>query len=132
MATSKRSSLQGATELRALIRRLDAAGPRELSRGLYAEGTRIFNESQAEVPVEFGTLRSSGFVEQESTLSTVVGYAGPESAAREYALIVHENLDARHRAPTRAKFLERPALRAAAGLQQRLGARLKSALRRGR
>ena len=87
--------------------------------GLYQGGTIIMGESQAIVPVEFGTLKRSGEVEQPKiegdSISVTIGYGygveiGPDGkVAIGYALYVHEIARYQHAPPTTYKYLERPA-----------------------
>lgn len=63
-------------------------------KGLSAEGAMrgmnlLMKESQKVVPVEYGKLRDSGFVEQHRTgvITIEVGYTAP------YAMYVHENME---------------------------------------
>jgi hypothetical protein len=71
---------------------------------------RIFAESQRLVPVEFGPLKQSGKVSRRNykyTVSRSIKYGGKEPGPY-YAVYVHEDLTKKHKAPTRAKFLEIP------------------------
>lgn len=69
----------------------------------------IYERSQVLVPVKTGALKESGYLEGEmdgSVARASVGYAQEHDPG--YAVFVHENLEARHRAPTQAKFLQQP------------------------
>jgi hypothetical protein len=82
----------------------------ELSgRFLYKHASEVFMQSQYEVPVDTGALRSSGYVTTPYIVGKDVGvaivYGG---AAAPYALWVHEILENYHEPPTKAKFLEDP------------------------
>lgn len=87
--------------------------------GLYQGATIVMAESQAIVPVEFGTLKRSGVVEEPveegDAVTVTVGYGygtetGPDGeTADQYALYVHEIARYKHAPPTTYKFLERPA-----------------------
>lgn len=79
------------------------AGERELERAL----TRyVFKPSQALVPVDTGLLKSTGHVrvgrDGNDRLHGSVVYD------TDYAIYVHENPAARHKAPTQWKFIEQP------------------------
>jgi hypothetical protein len=91
------------------------------SVALYQEANDIFNESQRVVPVRTGVLRASGHVTEPTRTSqhveVIIGYGG---AAASYALIVHENLRARHAPPTMAKYLWGPVTVASFGIEKRL------------
>lgn len=115
-----RVTLIGEERLVKVLAALDDAET-ALGRALYEEANRIFNQSQALVPVETGALRSSGMVtlpEQSAQgPSVTIGYGG---AAAPYAIYVHERLDLNHPNGGQAKFLEEPVLAAADGIAGRL------------
>ena len=75
---------------------------------LYRWGERVMTESkEQEVPVDTGTLRSSGMVELErngSVISVALGYGG---AASNYAIAVHET-NKNYRGGRKWKYLEDP------------------------
>lgn len=94
-----------------------------VAAGLYQAGTAIMAESQILVPVDTGTLKRSGRVEEPEvagdTVSVTVGYGyGDEYPARVeatdpddhtgYAVYVHEIARYRHAPPTQYKYLEKP------------------------
>lgn len=83
----------------------------EVKAALYQEALEIMAASKELVPVDTGVLRSSGHVEKPQDdgrgVTVTLGYGG---AAQEYALIVHEDLTARHKDGQTAKYLERPML----------------------
>lgn len=96
---------------------------KSLGGAIYREGERVMGRSKEEfVPVAKGNLKSSGQVyppEWTGNLVTVILGYGDEAV--DYALIVHEDLQARH--PTgQAKYLERPVMEAQAGMSERLAA----------
>lgn len=77
-----------------------------VERGLVKAGLFLQRASQKIVPVDTGALKNSAFTRKEGEgLKTKVrvGYT------KEYAIYVHENLEARHRPGKTAKYLERPA-----------------------
>jgi len=109
------------------------AGARQaLRQSLYREGALAFAESQQEVPVDKGMLRDSGqafgiqLKESPNEIVVTLGYGG---VAAPYALIVHEDLNARHNAPTKAKYLEDPVKRRVAGMSSRIVDSIDKALR---
>ena len=97
------------------------------SAGLYEAGTIIMANSQILVPVDTGTLKRSGRVEEPvvsgdgDAVTVTVGYAygaeyegraqgdGDEAVGPGYGVYVHEILGNKHKPPTQAKFLEVPA-----------------------
>jgi len=85
----------------------------------------VYDRSQVYVPVDTGLLKASGTVQEFSTQAVlgrkrpaggryapkrdtfgvqVVYGGGPQTS--EYAVIVHEDLEAQHAAPTKAHFLQ--------------------------
>lgn len=107
------------------LRKLKAT-PNKLGGALYREAEHIMTRSKAEfVPVDTGVLRASGHVEQPQQtpggVSVTLGYGGAASA---YALVQHERMDYQHTVG-QAKYLSTPVLQAAAGLGQRIAARLR-------
>jgi hypothetical protein len=73
-----------------------------LVRGLVLAGKLVQRESMAIVPVDYGNLKASAFtrLDKENTNrpEVVVGYTA------NYAVYVHENLDAAHGAAFNAKY----------------------------
>ena len=100
-----------------------------VATALYLEANDILNASQRLVPVELGTLKSSGAVTAPEigldSVEVTVGYGG---AASEYAIYVHEDMEARHDYPTQAKFLEQPALEALDGMADRIARSVREGL----
>jgi hypothetical protein len=111
------------------LKRLREHGPQALAREMYREGEEIMTASKARyVPVDTGTLRSTGHVQQpdiraDGTITVRMVYGGP---AAPYALAVHEIPPERAQHPVgQWKYLETPALEASKGLAQRVASRLK-------
>lgn len=102
--------LEGTERLERLLKKMSDLGQtRALKEALYAEANTVLNESKKIVPVDLGNLKRSGEVERAVTSGTSVEvsitYGG---AASEYALIVHEDMNARHKNGQSAKYLEKP------------------------
>jgi hypothetical protein len=97
-----------------------------ITSALRAEAELIRTEVIRITPVDLGPLHNS-IVVQEPVVTpskvsvTISAGAGP---SQKYALYVHEDLEARHEPPTRAKFLEQPLLAAAPHFLDRVAARL--------
>lgn len=125
-------------QLQTLPRRGIAAG----RRGLYRAGWLVMGVSAIRVPVRSGALRATGYVSRPKSKGdtdvVTLGYGGipgaegqtvptsaphvsargnvyQQSAGVDYAIYVHENLEAHHAPPTGAKFLEGPATEVAPG-----------------
>lgn len=98
---------KGLDTLQAILRETPKNADQWLGNELFDAATEAFNESQVEVPVDTGALRGSGTVQMTSDnpVEVSIGYGGSSAS---YALAVHENLAARHKAPTKAKYLEDP------------------------
>jgi hypothetical protein len=117
---------------REITKLLSIGGPKVLKfvgQVLYKEGATIFEESQDEVPVDTNALRTSGnlgFPQLEGQSVVVeISYGG---AAADYAMIVHEDLEARHRDGKKAKYLEDPARRGIEGLDRRILEKIRKAM----
>lgn len=116
-----------------LLRKGGDGARQALFQTLYAEASIAFAESQSEVPVDKGHLRDSGQAygiqvnRFGDTLEITLGYGG---VAASYALIVHEDLQARHKGATKAKYLEDPIKRRSNGLGTRLLSGVENALRK--
>lgn len=115
-----------------LIKLLSIGGPKTLltlGQALYREGAIIFEESQDEVPVDTTLLKTSGRLEfpqiEGSSVVVEISYGG---AAGEYALDVHEDLEARHKPGKKAKYLEDPARRRIKGMDGRLLSSVRKAM----
>jgi len=93
----------------AIIRALKKQKPeqrRGLVKGLVLAGLFLQRKSQQVVPVDTGALKASAFTRKTGvgrSTNVTVGYT------MDYAVFVHENLDARHKPGKTAKYLERPA-----------------------
>jgi len=116
-----------------LLQKGGAGARQALRQALYREAQIAFNESQLEVPVDKGNLRNSGQAygiqvnQIGDSLIITLGYGG---VAASYALIVHEDLGARHNGSTKAKYLEDPVKRRQAGLATRLVTAVDNAIER--
>ncbi len=115
MATIRKDFYINTEEIQMLadaLKRIPSHMTNILEKSLYEEANIIFNESQKLVPVDTGALKTSGFVHaprrENNRVFVRVTYGG---SAAHYALYVHENLYARHTAPTQAKYLETPLYR---------------------
>lgn len=118
--------LSGDERLERLLVQAGSDAGRAVAQALYEEAQLIFAESQRLVPVDTGSLRSSGNVTlpQPSAgggVEVTIGYGG---AAAPYAAFVHENLNARHNGAQQAKYLEVPVARAVPDMQQRISDRV--------
>lgn len=93
------------------------------SQATFEEASLILTRSQEEfVPIKTGHLKSSGFVRKTNDpLRYEIGYWA------DYAIPVHENLDAFH-AIGQAKYLEQPFNEAQAGLSRRVSQRVRQLL----
>jgi hypothetical protein len=101
-----------------LTRKLRNAGPEVVhaaAASLYQSAEAVMTSAKEEyVPVDTGALRDSGFVElpeiDGSNVLVTMSFGGP---AVDYAVIVHEDMTARHPHGGGPKYLQQP-------LEQRL------------
>jgi hypothetical protein len=115
---------QVSVDTKKLMALLSIGGPKTLKtvgQVLYKEGAAIFEESQDEVPVDTNALRTSGKLGfptiEGKNIVVEISYGG---AAVDYALIVHEDLEAQRRNGKKAKYLEDPARRRLRGMDERI------------
>lgn len=103
-----RFQLYGLREMIANMQQLARNSPKALERAARKHGNIELTEMKRQTPVDIGTLRDSGQLDVQwvrgSTLTIEWGFGG---AAEDYAIYVHEDLDAWHRVGN-AKFVERP------------------------
>lgn len=98
-------SVQGVKEIARAIKRHEKAAVKGLRKGLYRGGLFLQRESQLIVPVDTSALKNSAntrLTGQGLSSAAVVSYS------TEYAVYVHEDLEARHKPGKAAKFLEKP------------------------
>ena len=92
-----------------LLIRSGSQAPTRLAAALYDEANEIFSQSQDEVPVDTGVLRSSGRVHAPAISSreilVEISYGG---AAAPYALRQHENESYNHAPGRKSKYLSDP------------------------
>lgn len=116
------------------LQRLLIQGGREAAktagRAIHDEALEAFAESQRQVPRDTGTLAGSGNVTspflEGNAVVVEIGYGG---AAAPYALIVHEDLEARHDAGKKAKYLEDPVTAQTNGMGARITDKIESTIR---
>jgi hypothetical protein len=115
-----------------LMALLSIGGPKVLkttAQALYKEGAAIFEESQDEVPIDTNALRTSGQLGfptiEGKNVVVEISYGG---AAVDYAMIVHEDLEAQRKHGKKAKYLEDPARRRLKGMDERLLATVRKAM----
>jgi len=120
--------VKGTKELQRALEKLGKRALSEAGKALYAEAELIMTESKEQCPVDTGTLRGTGHVEQPKAEGRQVwvemGYGGP---AAPYAVYVHERTELRHKVG-KAKYLEDPVKAAAPKLPMRLARRLKNVI----
>jgi len=122
-----RMGIKGMKELKKALKSKGNQANEALAKALYQEAETIMNQAKRITPVDTGTLRNSGHVQQpkitRNAVEVMMGFGG----AAEYAIYVHENIHVRHRVG-QAKFLEQPLNQAASGLSQRLASRIRDSL----
>ena len=116
-----KAKLRGEEAMLRKLRKLEKVYPDRMELALTIEGELIMTKSkQSFVPVRFGPLRSSGFVEGAKRTARLVSvrlvYGG---TAAPYAIIQHERLDFKHKVGE-AKYLEKPMNQAVPGMAKRM------------
>lgn len=100
-------SVQGIKRLSEQLKARKFATSKGLRKGLYRAGLFLQRESMKIVPIDQNVLRPSAFTRMEEGTNrfnpaVIVGYG------TDYAVFVHEDLEARHKPGKQAKFLEQP------------------------
>lgn len=140
MAFFARVKVKGLKKTNRILRQLGKRGPKVLSSALFQVALEIIGEAKKQVPVDFGHLRASGFVElpiiKNDNVSVFLGFGGPAGKGNVnneknkidvgYALIVHENTRAHHDRG-RAKYLEIPFNQAQSRMDNKVAFLLKEA-----
>lgn len=106
------------------VNHMQEASPEVLKEAL--EPT--FAMSQEIVPVRTGDLKESGYLEVRSfrgSAQVEIGYG--KGGQPDYAVMVHENPDMHHAAPTQYKFLQQPLEQDIDNVKQRILDGMKSA-----
>jgi hypothetical protein len=122
MAAAITIELAGVPFLRDILRKAAANSGALLAAALYQEGLKMMNDSQREVPVRLGVLRSTGTVHApvrrgSSSVEVLLTYGGPSAP---YAWIQHERLHLRHDRGQKAKYLEDPVMARESSFEQAL------------
>ena len=101
---------------------LSRKAPKAIERAVYRFAQIEMTEMKRLVPVDTGALKGSGFVEQPvrtgNKVTLTLGFGG---AAADYAIPVHEDLEAFHRVG-QAKYVEQPLAESAAHFPSRVAA----------
>ena len=128
MADKFSVDVRGLKEVQAIMMKLGRKAPGALGGALFREGERIIGAAKEEVPVDTGNLRASGHVQLPeiglTSASVEAGFGGP---AADYALIVHEDMEASHKTGG-PKYLERPFNEAVKTMDSRIAKDLRKAL----
>lgn len=99
------SRIKGLKGLKSAIKKHKKVTAKGLRVGLFRAGLFLQRESQKIVPVDKNFLRPSATTRatgNDRSPEVVVGYG------TDYALYVHEDMQARHKPGKSAKFLEKP------------------------
>lgn len=106
MAKKKGATVTGVEETIKRMYTVMGETAKGMERGLIKAGLFLQRESQKVVPVDTGALKNSAFTRKTGSgfrTNVTVGYTV------EYAIYVHEDMDARHKPGKIAKYLEVPA-----------------------
>lgn len=103
-------ALSGVAEMRGKFRQLSQTMPQRLGDGLYRAMQPTALKAREITPIETGLLRSTVKLEGPEVQKTIIRVAlvAGNARTRPYDVIVHENLRARHKPPTQAKYVEQP------------------------
>ena len=106
------------------------AGAVAAAEALRHEGQEVLARSIDEVPVDTGALKASGrllpqqggVIQTGNTMEVQIAFG---STAADYAVYVHENLEAHH-PHGKAKYVEGPMLRQVVGISQRIADKVRA------
>lgn len=119
-------TVTGTEEMAQVLKQLSERAAPAMAKALTNEAERIMGEAKDLCPVDTGTLKASGHVQEPELIgervSVTMGFGG---AASDYAIIVHEDLSAYHPVG-QAKFLEQPLMEAAGSMESRIVESLQS------
>lgn len=122
----------GTQKIKERLRRMEGLIPNAVAQGIYLEGNNVMTESKEMSPVEWGTLKNSGYVTlpemHGGRLVSELGYGGP---AAEYAVVQHEHIEYRHPEGGEAKFLEKPFYQRAPSIPSNIARLARRAIERG-
>lgn len=123
MASRARVEIRGVKEMVARLRTVATKMPNTVMQALYQEAQIELTESKRRVPVDTGTLKSSGHVAGTehvgNKFTATIAYGG----AAPYAIYVHEDLEAHHEVG-QAKYLESVLMESAPYIAARLARRV--------
>lgn len=109
MATSFRFSVKGTRKLIAELKRREGVAYENAKRVQNKNAKEIIVDSTRQVPKRLWNLvKSARIQEDKSPRKRSIRVIGV-TYDTDYAYVVHEDLNAKHKAGTNAKFLERPA-----------------------
>jgi hypothetical protein len=137
--------MEGGEQLQKIIDRAasDSGARAGLEQAMFGFATKILNESKKIIPIDTGSLRNSGRVEDpkvsNGVIEVAITYGG---SGAPYAAIVHEDMTMDHspskltavtKRPRRgqAKFLEIPVMANAPSFARDIAARYARYIRRG-
>ena len=98
-------SVHGVKKIKAAIQAAKVAGSSGIEKGLKMAGLFLQRESMKIVPIDLGVLRNSAQTRAEGRGADTQVFV---SYGTDYAVFVHEDLQARHKPGKSAKFLEKP------------------------
>jgi hypothetical protein len=128
--------IQGGDQARANLAAWWGKAPKEFEAAMFSEMEETMKESQAECPYDYANLHGDGTPHLRDTAKTETYIQGDQivvagSYATPYAVYVHEILENHHIWPTKAKFLEDPAMRRSRVLVTNVGRKLAHLFRGG-
>ncbi len=115
--------LQGVKQVAAKLRTLSTMFPDRVALALRQEAEIEMTEAKRRTPVDTGKLRASGRVEQPQGFGRQISVK--LVFGTDYAVYVHENLEANHPNGGEAKFLESTLNESAPYMAERIARRVK-------
>lgn len=109
MAQAKMNLTVDLDPLKKLVGAFKTSSMQIITQAVVEHAEKVMGWSKQMVPVDTGALRASGRVRVKVSDAGVIAELAYGSASVEYALRVHEDLNAVHRVGN-AKYLERPVL----------------------
>ena len=98
--------ITGVNKVLAKMKKAGVGYEKKVERGLKNAGLFVQRESMKIVPVDLGNLKGTAATENIGGKGFDTDIIVHYGAGADYAVYVHENLDARHKSGKQAKYLE--------------------------
>jgi hypothetical protein len=107
---AKLFKITGMTQVLANMKKSTVVLGKQMETGLKKGGLFLQRESMKIVPVDLNNLRPSARTDNVGGSGLSADIVVHYGAGADYAVYVHEDMDAKHKPGKTAKYLERPAL----------------------